>query len=533
MTTIAAPNGLRMLAVKATGADQIDELEAATQPGYLLYLPDPTYLLSREWHPAKSNFAVVGQGAGTPGTHAGTELRRISTVGGGVVRWGAPDTSTFPLSDFPMLGGGMSRITLNANGAADYCLDVRTATRARFEDMRLTGARVAGLHTGILSNTGAPDRLNANTNIRFEQLDVRVTGTAHGIVVDGGTPNFHPGEGTYALTWDGLQVSYETGIGLKVNDADDLWFYNYFFVNTLTNPIAIELNGSTGGGYAANCHFFGGFPLTGTQRVIARGALLTKPSRGNTFYGLGTVDTRKQIEVEDGASVHFINGDGRSTMVPDERSVFIERDDFDRGGTTSGTIGAWRWDLLGGTAARIDTENNHNGILRIDTGAVSGTVAGIGLGVASGVGLHLVGDNFWFTFVTRLSQADATATIRIGLFAPGQESAVQPTDGIYFEKLPTDVNWWGVCRKAGTQTRSDTGVAVTTGFAKLQMRKRTQADIGFAVGDILNGFETGDVGTPNAPLMALNLALQVRNGLAASKTMDVDLVQSHITGMDR
>lgn len=524
---------MRVKVINSTGADQIAEFEAATLAGYTLYLPDEQYLLSREWHIDVSNFWVVGQGSGTPGTHGGTTIKRITNVGDAVVRWGAPDDTTFPLADFPMWGGGMARLTLNGNGAAAYGLQIKTATNARFDDLRIIGPATTGLHTWLLENDGDADQLNANTGLRFEQLNIRVTGAANGIVIDGGTPNFNFGESTYGCTWDGLYVSYATGVGLQINDADDLWFQNYFFVNSSTAQTAIELNGSNGGGIASNCHFFGGFPLTGTQKVIARGGNFARPSRGNTFFGLGTVDTRKQIDVEDGANVHFINGDGRSSMVPDERSTFIERDDFDRGGSTSGAVGAWGWDILAGTAARVASEDGRPGILRVDTGSVSGTVGGIGLGVAGGVGGYLMADNFWFTFVVRLTQTDADTLVRIGLFKPGQENASQPTDGIYFEKLGSDTNWFGVCRKNGTEARSDTTFAASTSFVKLQMRKRTIADIGFAVGDILNGFETGDVVTTTAPTIAMNLALQIRTDASSSKTMDVDLVQSHITGMDR
>lgn len=526
--SIAAPYEFPMVALRSTGSDQIDDLEALTVAGTTLYLPDDTYIVSREWHISVHNFWVIGAGSGTPTTHAGTTIKRTTTVGDAVVRWGGEDGLSYPLSDYPTFGGGMRGLALNANSAADHGLLVKSAAGARFENVLVTGAAVSGILLDTLTqNTGSIDQLNCTQSNRFEQVTVRATGSADGLVITGQYP-----DNSYANTFDGFQVGYATGVAIKIVNADDNWFQNYFTASSGTSQTAIELSGSSGAGRADNNFFIGGFPFSGTQKVIARGNSNARPSRGNVFIGYGNVDHRSQITIESGARVYFLNGDGRTTLTPDERSLVTERDDFMRSSITTGQVGSFGWDIIGGTVAPIVSETNHPGILRIDSGSVSGTVAGISLMQDAGVGLIRPGSNFEFVFIVRLNQLDSDTTCRVGLILPGQEDASQPTTGIYFEKLGSDTNWFGVCRANGTETRADTGFEVTTDFMKLLIRRRTNADIGFGVGNIVNGFETGDIFT-NVTSSFLNPTVRVTTGASASKTLDVDLVQYSVTGMDR
>lgn len=200
------------------------------------------------------------------------------------------------------------------------------------------------------------------------------------------------------------------------------------------------------------------------------------------------------------------------------RAWAFVRDDFMAGTAASGQIGELGWNTTAGTVTMIASEAAHPGIQRIDTTAVSGTVANIALrGNYSVAGAFEASDLFDLQFLFRLNQVDANTQLRIGL--PSQPTGNPSAEGAYLELLGTDTNWFFVTRHAAAQTRADSGVAANTSWHWIRVRRLGSTTLGFTL-------DTGAEITATANLPtggALNPTIQIVNGAAASKTVDVDV----------
>lgn len=104
----------------------------------------------------------------------------------------------------------------------------------------------------------------------------------------------------------------------------------------------------------------------------------------------------------------------------------------------------------------------------------------------------------------------------------GNACTVAMNNGIYFEKLDANTNWFGVTNNAGVSTRTDTGVAVDTSFGYFEIKKRTGA-IGFWINGALVA-----TNTTNIPTTDLNYCTQIINSAAANKTLDHEYYQQQV-----
>lgn len=212
----------------------------------------------------------------------------------------------------------------------------------------------------------------------------------------------------------------------------------------------------------------------------------------------------------------------QSTLYPFRNTIELQ-EEFISAGLASTVIGTHGWFTSGGTNTAVNGEANAPGIIRRDTSAVSGTVASL---LFSGnqnqiVSTH-VGNYIWRA---RLNTNDANTTLRIGL---GNGYTTSPVGaGFYFEKADADTNWFAVCRAAGSETRVDTGVAVSTNFAIFTLQKLT-ASVSFSI----NGSTPVSVST-NCPVTPVQPASQIVNSAAAAKTVDYDYFQMQIFGVGR
>lgn len=208
---------------------------------------------------------------------------------------------------------------------------------------------------------------------------------------------------------------------------------------------------------------------------------------------------------------------GRSSLYDYRTSVQLQ-DEFATGISTSGSIGSLGWATSGGTNAFITPESSHPGILRRDTG---GTINTLSTTFLYGANRQFLGsEDYSWLFVARLNTSDALTLVRIGMLA----AAANPTvAGIYFEKLDADTNWFCVTRLSSSETRVDTGVAVTTNFTTFSATK----DAGGAIFYINNMRVAGPI-TDTLPNVCIPMVL-LNNGEAASKTIDVDYFEQRIT----
>lgn len=201
-------------------------------------------------------------------------------------------------------------------------------------------------------------------------------------------------------------------------------------------------------------------------------------------------------------------------------------DEFMSGAATSGNIGDLGWILIG-TAGLASPQAGHPGIFRIETGATINTLAAIHARQTPGTGVLVASEMFDITFLVQPLEASATIQMRPG--TSSDMSTQAPAAGIYFERLLADTNWFGVCRASATQTRVDTGVASTNGWAKLRMRRIDASTIGFSV----NGGTEVTCATNVPGAVNMQYGLQVYNGEAVNKTLSIDLFDMTITGLAR
>jgi hypothetical protein len=221
-------------------------------------------------------------------------------------------------------------------------------------------------------------------------------------------------------------------------------------------------------------------------------------------------------------------GSGRRRDLFLYRSELFIEDDFVSGSTSSGTVGQLGWAVANGTTSYVAaTDKDHPGILRRDTSAVSGTVASLSLNpsqfVIFGMASPVVVDMTW---LVKLGQKDANTTVRVGL-CNGPTSST-PGDGIYFETLDADTNWFGRNNpNGGAGVRVDSGIAAGTDWVTLRLIASATQTI-FSV----NGTEVVNA-NPQMVNVAWNPFLHIINSAAAAKTVDVDRFQMLMTGLSR
>lgn len=196
-------------------------------------------------------------------------------------------------------------------------------------------------------------------------------------------------------------------------------------------------------------------------------------------------------------------------------SMVYLQEDFMTGSTASGSIGATGWGAANGTTSLLTAETNRPGIMRRDSSAVSGTVATAIWSIINPA-LDVTNSTFRLRLISRLNTNDANTTVRQG-FSNGF-GASPPSSGIYFEKLDADTNWFCVLRSGGVQTRTDSGVSVSTNFDTFLIIS-SSASVTF----LINNTPTscGSM-TSNFPAVDLSAGLHIVNSAAASKTIDVD-----------
>lgn len=202
------------------------------------------------------------------------------------------------------------------------------------------------------------------------------------------------------------------------------------------------------------------------------------------------------------------------------------QDDFLSGNVTTGSLGNLGWGTGGGVAATSPvSEANHPGILQRSTGGSSGQTAYLHLAFTQG---DLLAGSADMTFLVRLNTNDADTLVRVGSMYLINTT---PTDGLYFEKLDADTNWFYVTRAASGQvgSRTDTGIAVSTGWITMRIVRNASATVAFYLNGAYIGQQTANI--PSA--QGTTPGLQITNSAAAIKTIDIDYFEITTTGMTR
>jgi len=141
------------------------------------------------------------------------------------------------------------------------------------------------------------------------------------------------------------------------------------------------------------------------------------------------------------------------------------------------------------------------------------------------------------SYMTQYVQWTGTVTdLRFG-FIGTATAANPPTDGIYFEKLAADTNWFLVCRKDGappTQTRVDTGVAANNAFEGRELFRLRRVDattIGATVGSGSEVTSTTNIPTANQANLDPFMGLVTGGGAGGTGIFTFDLWRIFFTGL--
>lgn len=198
--------------------------------------------------------------------------------------------------------------------------------------------------------------------------------------------------------------------------------------------------------------------------------------------------------------------------------VYLGADHFN-GGVASGAIGDLGWtetNSAAGTNTRQASVVNHPGIVRINTGAVSGNNKRLHLGNTASDPVFtptLFDRMIWVVSVPTIT----TLTIRLGLMQD-ISAANGGTAGAYFEFDPaTSANWRYVTRQASTSTANN-ALAVTAGnWYKLEARRLDSGNWEFWANDVLRATHSTNLPTTNCAFGAL-----VQTGTTAARNVDLD-----------
>jgi hypothetical protein len=188
-----------------------------------------------------------------------------------------------------------------------------------------------------------------------------------------------------------------------------------------------------------------------------------------------------------------------------------------------------RWNTTSGTLTNRAAEASHPGIFRRLANNQSTWMFTPSV-TSSSNGFLLPADTFDLHFFIRVNNDDSNVTYRIGLYGgTNASSSAQPSDGIYFEKLTTDTDWFGVCRAASSQTRSTSPGAVSAAaWARLRIRRIDASTIGFTIDG-----GTEQTVTTNVPTASMLLCMFMQSHAAADKTYDIDLITCTLSGLAR
>ncbi len=210
----------------------------------------------------------------------------------------------------------------------------------------------------------------------------------------------------------------------------------------------------------------------------------------------------------------------------DPRTSLLIQDDFISGINSNGQGGALGWSQAG-TVTGVASTTNRIGVINIATGAVSGTAARINLGPMSATSAVInPAGRPSILWMVMLNTNDGDTTVRLG--AANSVAGNPPNDGIYFEKGSSDTNWYCTTRAGGTQTKTDSGVAIDTSFHKFGWR-RLSTGVTFYIDDVA----VVSSQSTNVPTTFIGPMAYIINSAAANKSMDVDYFELQITGLTR
>lgn len=266
--------------------------------------------------------------------------------------------------------------------------------------------------------------------------------------------------------------------------------------------------------------FIGGDPRLATSWVLIHGNVNTQPDVAswglNQAGALWFYQPEKTYYGWNGTELVPIAFSG-SPGLYNYQIMFTMQDEFITGLPAAAKIGALGW-VTAGTVTVQSSEASAPGIYRFSTGVVSGTVCRLSTHQSSAFNPLKKHRIRW---VARLNTIDANTTIRLG--SGSSVAGNPPNNGIYFEKLDADTNWFCVLRSGVSNIfRVDSGVPITAAFTDFTYDSDPTAQtLKFYINGalVVDGVQTTP---PTAFIAPFGFII---NSAAADKSFDVDYFQ--------
>ncbi len=354
-------------------------------------------------------------------------------------------------------------------------------------------------------------RLDAPNSLDFNDI-FRGSGAAHaiGYVVDpgatAGTDKFLREDGTFNRAGTGGYLHFDTAITNPVVD-------NTFFLNTANNWMTLRTPANTGLQISG-----GGGLITGGHMQFQDEAMTYVPAAGGTkIWHDSTLEElymfhedeliRRRPHDHRPTSCGFFDdfcGSGVSDPAAGNAYGFGDHHSANFAANNSGTV-----NIHGGLA------NNPGWVYLRTTGTTDGDYAilysnRLRYPHALNRGLKRFGAGVRDPSV---AAAVTNHELRVGM---STSVSGPPSNGIYFEKLTGDSNWFAVTRLDGSNAqRTNTGVVVTiNAFHDFEVDTTDNASIKFYINNVLEATHTNNIYTGEMQLVVMNIFKTSGSGTA-------------------
>jgi hypothetical protein len=276
----------------------------------------------------------------------------------------------------------------------------------------------------------------------------------------------------------------------------------------------------------------GNISVTGdsTADSVTFGLNTVPLTKGGTGQTTANASFNALVPSQTGNSGKFLTTNGTDTSwatssgASDPLGTLSLVDDFPLVGATTGQIGSLGWlESTSGTAAATVLKSGisgHPGIITIRPGTVAAGRACISLGGSGTNTLVLGGGAVETTWIVRSAQTLSAFEMLIVGLGDTAATAGDQVNGVYFQLLTGDTNWFIVTANASTRTRVDTGIAyVANSWFKLKL---TVNAAGTSVQANINGTNVGTAITTNIPTAAISPMAKV-DGIASGTASDTDI----------
>lgn len=265
----------------------------------------------------------------------------------------------------------------------------------------------------------------------------------------------------------------------------------------------------------------------GTEWEVGQGTYNTTLARNTVF---ASSNSNALVSFSAGTKTVALTAPAEVINDPvDPTAPYFIADDFIGGSVETGEIGDFGWSFTNGSITKLNGIQAHPGTVRNTGSTTANQVCSFYLANAVGDTICRFDEFDECTFVFKEAAASQTdMTLQMGVINPFGNTT--PTHGCYLEIKPADSNYFFVCRNTGAETRTDSGVARSTNWIKVRIRRINSSTVRFNI----NGGADVDI-TANIPdaADALGLGKQSAQTGTTARNIDIDWFSFKMLGISR